>query len=90
MFICGSIFEEIVDKASDIFDTMTPPNPSLSLKNSSSYSGYYTTPSPRPMVSMSAFNDIGGGCFHNNCKITMANGEKIPIKNLKKEIQFFN
>jgi Mg-chelatase subunit ChlD len=80
----GSIFEEIVDKASDIFDTMTPPTPSLSLKNTSSYSGYYTTPSPRPMVSMSAFNDIGGGCFHNNCKITMANGEKIPIKNLKK------
>ncbi len=80
----GNVFEEIVDKASDIFDTMTPPTPSLGLRNPPSYSNSYATRSPRPMVSMSAFNDIGGGCFHNNCKITMANGTKIPIKNLKK------
>ena len=86
----GTIFEEIVDKASDIFDTMTPPTPSLSLRNPPTYNGSYATPSPRPMVSMAAFNDSGGGCFHNNCKITMANGNKIPIKIKKRGFNSFN
>ena len=52
--------------------------------NISNYSSSYTSSSRQPIVSMSAFNDIDGGCFHNNCKITMADGRKIPIKNLKK------
>tara|TARA_B110001450_G_scaffold45573_2_gene42165 strand:- start:2498 stop:4810 length:2313 start_codon:yes stop_codon:yes gene_type:complete len=76
----GTIFENIVDKASDIFDTMPPPTPSLIIRNSS----YANTAYRGAPVSMSAFNDIGGGCFHNNCKITMADGSKNPIKNLKK------
>lgn len=80
----GTVFDNIVDKASDIFDTMPPPTPSLVLRNNSSYNSSYSQPSYRPMVSMSAFNDVGGGCFHNNCKITMADCSKIPIKNLKK------
>lgn len=79
----GTIFENIVDKASDIFDTMPPPTPSLGLRNSS-YSGRGYNGAPAPQVSMSAFNDIGGGCFHNKCKITMADGSKIPIGKLKK------
>ena len=79
----GAIFENIVDKASDIFDTMPPPTPSLGLRNSA-YSGRGYNGAPAPQVSMSAFNDMGGGCFHNNCKITMADGSKNPIKNLKK------
>ena len=77
----GVIFENIVDKASDIFDTMPPPTPSFGLIKSS-YSGQRYNTSPQ--VSMSAFNDMGGGCFHNNCKITMADGIKIPIKKIKK------
>lgn len=75
----GNIFESIVDKASDIFDTMPPPKPSLITKNNLVYRG-----TPTSSVSMSVFNNASGGCFHNNCKITMADGRKIPIKNLKK------
>jgi hypothetical protein len=89
------IFDNLVDKASDIFDTLPPPVPSLSKQQHSpyqlpdSYSGSSFTslpplPSTRPIQpSMSVFNDPGGGCIANDCLITLADNTKIPLFNLK-------
>ena len=79
----GTVFHNIVDKASDIFDTMPPPTPSLELRNNSSYNSH-SQQSYRSMVSMSAFNDAGGGCIDSNCLIDMFDGTKKQLKNVKK------
>ena len=83
----GEVFNNIVDKASDIFDTLPPPTPSL-INNNSYNSGSYRSlsagPSQRSPVDMSRFNDIGGGCFHINSRINMADGSTKQIKDIKK------
>ena len=89
----GEIFEEIVDKASDIFDTLPPPTPSLLNRRSiynnnatSNYSSnYYPNYSQRAPINMAAFNNAGGGCFDINSKISMADGSKKLAKDLKKD-----
>ena len=75
----GQIFEDIVDRTSDIFDTLPPPTPSLINRVQDT-----TTPIAYRSVNMSSFNDANGGCFHSSCNITMANGEIKNIKNIKK------
>lgn len=67
----GEIFNDIVDRASDIFDTLPPPEPSLANAQS------------RP-VTLSAYNDPNGGCFDSNCQITMADGSSKVLKNIVK------
>ena len=77
----GDIFESIVDRASDIFDTLPPPEPSLI--NQSKYN-YSSTPVARTRVAtLAAYNDRYGGCFDSNCKITMADGCQKILKNIK-------
>ena len=87
----GDVFSEIVDRASDIFDTLEPPEPSLmnNSYNSYSYGGYSSlggVPAAQPTrtVTLSAYNDVGGGCFDSNCTITMADGSQKILKNLCK------
>ena len=65
----GTIFTDCVDRASDIFDTLPPPKPSLNITS-------------RTPVNMSSYNDINGGCFDSNCTITMGDGSKKMLKNL--------
>ena len=68
----GNVFTDIVDKASDIFDTLPPPKPSL-INNSTSYG--YGGPSYRsaaPLISMSNFNDPNGGCFMSDTQVLMS------------------
>jgi len=72
------VFESIVDKASDIFDTLEPPKPSHTIRQSIS------SPVYRPPIAMSLYNDPCGGCMHGDCLITMSDGNKIPLKNVKK------
>lgn len=79
----GENFIDIVDRASDIFDTLPPPKPSLINQTRSNYCDLYT-PSPTPVVSLSAYNDPNGGCFDSNCKITMADGSQKVLSGLKK------
>ena len=71
MYVWWRSINNIVDKASDIFDTLPPPTPSL-INNNSYNSGSYRSlsagPSQRSPVDMSRFNDIGG-CFHINSKL---------------------
>ena len=78
----GTIFTDCVDRASDIFDTLPPPTPSLIVQSNSfrSLGGQQTSRTP---VNMSAYNDPGGGCFDSNCTITMGDGNKKILKNLK-------
>jgi Mg-chelatase subunit ChlD len=77
----GQTFEDIVDRTSDIFDTLPPPTPSLinRLQHTSSSLG-----NRQPTVNMSDFNNQYGGCFHSSCSITMANGNIKNIKSIKK------
>jgi len=83
----GEVFESIVDKASDIFDTLPPPTPSLINNNHSNYIGLGqpSTSQPQTPIVMSYYNDPGGGCFDSNCKITMADGNIKKLKDLQKD-----
>ena len=81
----GEIFEEIVDRASDIFDTLPPPEPSN--KSRSTYltsSGSGTNAPSRAPVSLANYNDAGGGCFVGTAIIRMADGTEKQVKDLKK------
>ena len=83
----GEVFETVVDKASDIFDTLEPPTPSLLTNNYTNYGNYSSlgqSPTPSAPIVMSYYNDAGGGCMHSDCLITMANGSKTALKNIKR------
>ena len=76
------MFNDIVDKASDIFDSLPPPTPSnISTSNyGSAYRGLSSTPTP--VVNMSMFNDPNGGCFTGDSLILLSNGTKKYVKDL--------
>lgn len=81
----GSTFENIVDNASDIFDNLTPPIPSLIVNQQSDYRGLggINTQST-PSFNMSVYNDPHGGCFDSNSRIRMADGSSKLAKDIKK------
>lgn len=70
----GVTFEKLVDNTSDIFDSLPPPEPSLI---------YHAQSSQSPIV-MANLNNISGGCFDSNCRITMADGSSKILKDLNK------
>ena len=83
----GSTFENIVDRASDIFDTLPPPEPSLINNTSYNYGGVYRntgSPAPTRVATLAAYNDPNGGCFDSRCKITMADGSQKILSRLEK------
>ena len=81
----GDVFNDIVDKASDIFDTLPPPVPSnISRVNNNMYHGIGSMAPPPTPVSMSVFNDPNGGCFTGDSVILLANGDKKLVKDLVK------
>ena len=77
----GQVFNDIVDKASDIFDTLPPPIPS-NVSQTSSYRGLSST--PRAPVNMSLYNNPSGGCFTGDAKILLADNTQKYVKNLIK------
>ena len=81
----GNVFDTIVDKASDIFDSLPPATPSnLNQLASSTRSGYYAVNlSPAP-VNMSMYNDPMGGCFTGDAKILLSDNTQKFVKDLKK------
>lgn len=84
----GENFNNIVDRSSDIFDTLPPPSPSLITRshgsnNSSSTPMYRGLSNPAP-INMSAYNDPHGGCFDSNCSITMSDGSIKSLNKVKK------
>jgi len=70
----GPTFENLVDKTSDVFNSLPPPTTSL-INN--------TSAAP-PLVNMANLNNMSLGCFDSNCTITMADGSKKILKNLNK------
>jgi hypothetical protein len=81
----GAIFEELVDKSSDIFNNLEPPKPSLVVHNPTSGNVFYRSlGSQSAPISMSAYNDPRGGCVDAYCTITMFNGTSKLLKDVKK------
>ena len=85
----GEVFESIVDKASDIFDTLPPPTPSLMVNNNYGIGAYRSlgqapTPQPQRPIVMSNYNDPGGGCVDSKCIINMFDGSFKPLSEVKK------
>ena len=74
----GSCFNEIVNKASDIFDSIPPPTPSIT---SNSNKPVYR--SAGPTVNMSVYNDPNGGCFSGDSKMLLSDGTFKLVKNLR-------
>jgi uncharacterized protein YegL len=80
----GAIFEELVDKSSDIFNNLEPPKPSLIVQRSSSSSSNPQYRSLGSVISMSAYNDPRGGCVDAYCTIAMFNGTSKLLKDVQK------
>jgi len=85
----GEIFDDIVDKASDVFDSLPPPEPSLINRQvqTPTYRGLGTAPPvivPRRAVTLAAYNNEGAGCFVGESIVSMMDGKKKVIKNLVK------
>lgn len=89
----GKVFDEMIEIASDVFDTLEAPEPSLlnvapapSQYRSIGLNGTYVapTPAPAPMRTASLQQYNGGGCFDKMCDIAMADGSKKPLMNLVK------
>lgn len=78
----GDVFTNIVDKASDIFDTLPPPKPSL-INNSTLYRGTGAAGSNTPPpIDMSNFNDRDGGCFMSDTQVLMSDNSFKSIVSL--------
>ena len=77
----GKIFEELVDKASDIFDELPPPVPSLISLSGATHSGSNIH---SQVASLASYNSHSAPCFDSECLITLADNTKIPLKTLNK------
>ena len=77
----GQVFESLVDKSSDIFNTLEPPKPSLVVQSSAPNSGnvFY-----RRLSSMASYNDPRGGCVDSYCMINMFDGTSKLLKDVQK------
>ena len=81
----GEVFEALVDKSSDIFNSLEPPKPSLVVQQNSGnvfYRGLSSLPSAP--ISMASYNDPHGGCIDSYCKIAMFDGTSKLLKDVKK------
>ena len=79
----GEVFEALVDKSSDIFNTLKPPTPSLTVHSATPSSGNVIYRSAAS-ISMSSYNDPRGGCVDSYCMIAMFNGTSKRLKDVQK------
>lgn len=80
----GEVFEALVDKSSDIFNSLEAPTPSLVVQQTSGNMFYRSFIAPQAPISMSCYNDPQGGCVDSYCKINMFNGTSKLLKDIKK------
>ena len=80
----GQVFESLVDKSSDIFNTLEPPKPSLVVQSSAPSSGNVFYRSLAVPISMASYNDPRGGCVDAYCTINMFNGTSKLLKDVQK------
>ena len=78
----GDLFHSLVDKVSDIFDTMPPPKKTLQ-SNCQSYRGQ-TNPAISNLPSMASYNYSGGGCCAKGCRIKMSDGSYKKVEEIIK------
>jgi uncharacterized protein YegL len=79
----GEVFEALVDKSSDIFNSLEAPTPSLVVQQNSG-NMFYRSPAPQAPISMSCYNDPQGGCVDSYCKIAMFDGTSKLLKDVQK------
>jgi len=74
----GDVFENIVDHASDVFDTLPPPEPSL-MKTMT-----YSSIQPIRTSTLASYNsqNTSTPCFTGDCKITMSDNTQKLVKNI--------
>jgi hypothetical protein len=83
----GDLFHAIQTEADTAFCTLPAPKPSA-VPRAAAAGGYYGAggagaaaySSPATMVS---FHNASGGCFAGNCKVKMADGTAVPIKDVQ-------
>ena len=85
----GEVFEALVDKSSDIFNSLEAPTPSLVVhshaqQNSGNMFYRSLNLAPQAPISMASYNDPQGGCIDSYCAISMFNGTSKLLKDVKK------
>jgi Mg-chelatase subunit ChlD len=71
----GDFFTEIRDAADEIFIKLPPPKPSRRASVGGSTAA--------PVRDMTMFYNVGGGCFHGECCVLMADGSQKPLNLVK-------
>ena len=83
----GDVFETLVDKASDIFDSLPPPEPSLIkrqlYRSANSGAGYIA---PTRAATLASYNSasVSTPCFHGSSLVHLANGTHVKVEQLKR------
>jgi hypothetical protein len=80
----GEVFEALVDKSSDIFNSLEPPTPSLVVQQSGNMFYRSLNLAPQAPISMASYNDPHGGCVDSYCKIAMFDGTFKFLKDVQK------
>jgi uncharacterized protein YegL len=81
----GEVFEALVDKSSDIFNSLEAPTPSLVVQQNSGNMFYRgLNLAPQAPISMASYNDPHGGCVDSYCNIAMFDGTSKLLKDVQK------
>jgi uncharacterized protein YegL len=80
----GEVFEALVDKSSNIFNSLEPPTPSLVVQQTSRNMFYRGLSASSGPISMASYNDPHGGCVDSYCNIAMFNGTYKLLKDVQK------
>jgi Mg-chelatase subunit ChlD len=77
----GRLFKELQDYANDIFCKIDPPTPSLAARYQ--FNPAYNTPAYAPSALIAQISSSSIGCFDGNSMIEIADGTKVPVKNVQ-------
>lgn len=71
----GNLFRVLQDVGDTAFITLPAPKPSRRIQTQNAAR-------PRSPVNMAVFHNSGGGCFAGDCRVQLANGEYLEIKDV--------
>ena len=81
----GPLFKELQDVAEKAFCGLPPPTPSVAAQPKGYYGGGGPVPVYSTPQSMASFYNSGGGCFHGENRVLMADGSRKAIKDVNPE-----
>ena len=81
----GPLFKELQDVAEKVFCGLPPPTPSVAAQPKGYYGGGGAAPVYSTPLSMASFYNSGGGCFHGENRVLMADGSRKAIKDVNPE-----